>query len=123
MPYGGPEHPRTPYEVRAQLLDVTPHEIVEVACMSTVANPGQCAIDALERDLQKIQGDSRDVQRLKDEVQTLKNLLQSPVRRHHWVRDALHGIRDGFEDTLDAAMAEGLQASRYIAEIGRILGM
>lgn len=80
-------------------------------------------IDALERDLQKIQGDSRDVQRLKDEVETLKNLLQSPVRRHHWVRDALHGIRDGFEDTLDAAMAEGLQASRYIAEIGRILGM
>ncbi len=80
-------------------------------------------IDALERDLQKIQGDSRDVQRLKDEVLTLKNLLQSPVRRHHWVRDALHGIRDGVEDTLDAAVAEGLQASRYIAEIGRILGM
>ena len=80
-------------------------------------------IDALERDLQKIQGDSRDVQRLKDEVETLKNLLRSPVRRHHWVRDALHGIREGFDDALDAAVAGGVQASRYIAEIGRILGM
>lgn len=80
-------------------------------------------IDALEHDLQKIQGDSQNVQRLKDEVETLKNLLRSPVRRHHWVRDALHGIREGFEDTLDAAVAGGVQASRYIAEIGRILGM
>jgi cell division septum initiation protein DivIVA len=80
-------------------------------------------IDALERDLQKIQGDSQDVQRLKDEVETLKNLLQSPVRRHHWVRDALHGIRERFDDALDTAVAGGVQASRYIAEIGRILGM
>lgn len=80
-------------------------------------------IHALERDLQKIQGDSQDVQRLKDEVETLKNLLQSPVRRHHWVRDALHGIRERFDDALDSAAAGGVQASRYIAEIGRILGM
>ena len=80
-------------------------------------------IEALERDLQKIQGDSRDVQRLRDEVETLKNLLQSPVRRHHWVRDALHGIRERFDDALDSAVAGGVQASRYIAEIGRILGL
>ena len=80
-------------------------------------------VDALESDLQKIEGDSKDVQRLKDEVETLKNLLRSPVRRHHWVRDALHGIREGFDDALDSAVAGGVQASRYLAEIGRILGM
>ena len=80
-------------------------------------------IDALERDLQRIEGNAPDVQRLRDEVETLKNLLQSPVRRHHWVRDALHGIREGFDDALDAAVSEGVEASRYIAEIGRILGM
>lgn len=80
-------------------------------------------IDALERDLQRIEGNAPDIQRLRDEVQTLKNLLQSPVRRHHWVRDALHGIREGFDDALDAAVSEGVEASRYIAEIGRILGM
>jgi hypothetical protein len=80
-------------------------------------------IDALEHDLQKIDGNPAQVQRLRDEVLTLKNLLQSPVRRHHWVRDALHGIREGFDDALDTAVAGGVQASRYIAEIGRILGM
>ncbi len=80
-------------------------------------------IESLERDLQKIKGNPQDVKRLRDEVETLKNLLQSPVRRHHWVRDALHGIHESFDDALDTAVAGGVQASRYIAEIGRILGM
>ena len=88
-------------------------DLVEVATL----------IDALERDLQRIQGSPQDVQRLRDEVTTLKNLLQSPVRRHHWVRDALHGIREGFDDALHVAVAEGVQVSRYMAEIGRILGL
>ena len=80
-------------------------------------------IEALERDLANVQGDATEVQRLRDEVQTLKNVLHSPVRRHHWVRDGLHGIRDVFENALDAAVAKGLKGSQYIAEIGRILGM
>lgn len=80
-------------------------------------------IEALEQDLQKVSGDSRDIQRLRDEVKTLRNVLNSPVRRHHWVRDGLHSIRDVFENALDTAVAEGLKGSRYIAEIGRILGM
>ncbi len=80
-------------------------------------------IEALERDLADAHGDARDIQRLKDEVQTLRNVLHSPVRRHHWVRDSLHAIRDAFEDALDAAVVKGLRGSQYIAEIGRILGM
>ena len=80
-------------------------------------------VEALEQDLEKVSGDSRDIQRLKDEVETLKNVLNSPVQRHHWVRDGLHGVRDAFENALDNALAEGLAGSRYIAEIGRILGM
>jgi cell division septum initiation protein DivIVA len=80
-------------------------------------------LDALERDLKKVQGGTRDVQVLRDEVETLKNVLSSPVRRHHWVRDGLHSIREGFENVVDSAVAEGLRASRYIAEIGRMLGM
>jgi archaellum component FlaC len=73
-------------------------------------------IEALERDLNSVKGSSKDIQRLRDEVDTLKNVLKSPVRRHHWVRDALHDIRD-------AAVAEGIEVSRYVAEIGRILGL
>lgn len=80
-------------------------------------------IEALERDLEKLQGSSRDIQHLKDEIETLKNVLKSPVRRHHWVRDALHGIRERMDDALDAALAEGIEIGRYIAEIGRILGL
>ena len=80
-------------------------------------------LEALERDLENVPGDSVAVQRLKDEVRTLKNVLGSPVRRHHWVRDGLHGIRDVFETVLDKADADALKASQYVAEIGRILGM
>jgi predicted nucleic acid-binding Zn-ribbon protein len=80
-------------------------------------------IEALEQDLRKVKGGSHDMQLLRDEVETLKNVLNSPVRRHHWVRDGLHGIREAFENALDNAIAEGLKGSRYIAEIGRILGM
>ena len=80
-------------------------------------------VEALERDLSKVRGNSRDIQRLKDEIETLKNVLKSPVRRHHWVRDALHGIRERIDDALDAAVAEGIEVGRYIAEIGRIIGM
>ncbi len=80
-------------------------------------------IEAMERDLQKIPGSSADVRRLRDEIQTLKNVLNSPVRRHHWVSDALHDIREHIEDKLDTAVTEGMAVGRHIAEIGRILGM
>jgi len=80
-------------------------------------------VDAIEQDLAKVQGDARHVQVLRDEVQTLKNVLDSPVQRHHWIRDGLHGIREGFENVVDSAIAEGLRASRYLAEIGRMLGL
>ena len=80
-------------------------------------------VDALERDLEKVRGDERDVQVLRDEVETLKNVLNSPVRRHHWVREGLHGVRESAENLVDSAIAEGLRAGRYVAEIGRILGL
>ena len=80
-------------------------------------------IAALEQDLKNVSGDSSDIQRLRDEVETLKNVLNSPVRRHHWVKEGLHSIREVFENALDTAVAQGLKGSRYIAEIGRILGM
>jgi len=80
-------------------------------------------VDALEHDLSKVNGDSRDIQHLKDEIETLRNVLKSPVRRSHWVRDSLHGIRQRIDDALDVAVGEGIEAGRHLAEIGRILGM
>ena len=80
-------------------------------------------IAALEKDLKQVRSGSRDIDRLRDEVETLKNVLNSPVQRHHWVRDGLHGIRDVIENALDVARTEGFKGTQYIAEIGRILGM
>ena len=80
-------------------------------------------IDALEHDLHKVTGDSGDVQRLRDEVQSLKNVLNSPVRRPHWVREGLHGVREVFERVKDEVLADGVKGGQYLAEIGRILGL
>ena len=80
-------------------------------------------IRALERDLAKVRSGSRDLQILKDEVETLKNVLSSPIRRHHWVREGLHGMREALESKLEIALAEGVRAGQYIAQIARILGL
>jgi cell division septum initiation protein DivIVA len=80
-------------------------------------------VDALERDLAQVRSGSEDVQRLRDEVETLKNVLSSPIRRHHWVSDSLHGIRSVFDEAMDNAVARSLKTSQYLAEIGRILGL
>lgn len=80
-------------------------------------------IAALELDLAKVRSGSADMQRLRDEVETLKNVLNSPIRRHHWVRDGLHSVRAGLEGTLDSALAEGMKVGQYVSEIGRILGL
>ena len=56
-------------------------------------------------------------------MQTLKNVLDSPVRRHHWVAEGLHSIREVIENALNTAVASSLKGGQYIAEIGRILGM
>ena len=80
-------------------------------------------VHAIERDLAQVRKGSNDVQLLRDEVETLKNVLNSPIRRHHWVREGLHALRMAFQEGLETVTPDGLKASQYIAEIGRILGM
>ena len=80
-------------------------------------------IDELERDLAKVRGGSADVQRLRDEVETLRNVLNSPVRRDNWVTESLHSIRQQLDETVDEAVYEGMTISRYVAEVARILGL
>jgi hypothetical protein len=65
----------------------------------------------------------RDVQLLRDEVETLKNVLGSPIRRHHWVREGLHAVRKAVEDGVETVAADGLKAGQCGAEIGLVLGM
>ena len=56
-------------------------------------------------------------------MQTLRNVLDSPLRRPHWVRDGLHGIRDSMSKALDEMVVDGIKGGQYLAEVGRILGM
>lgn len=78
---------------------------------------------AIERDLDAAPQDSAAVQRLKDEVETLRTVLEARGRQPPGVRGALHDMREAFHHARDTAVADALKASRYIAEIGRILGM
>jgi predicted nucleic acid-binding Zn-ribbon protein len=80
-------------------------------------------LEALERDLARVRRGSQDMQRLRDEVETLKNVLNSPIRRHHWVKDGLHSVRESLDEAVESAVAEGMKVSQYVAEIGRILGL
>ena len=73
-------------------------------------------LDALERDLAKVRAGAQDPQVLREEVERLRALLESPARRHHSVREALHELRLGIEE-------RGLKLGEYVTMIGRILGM
>ena len=56
-------------------------------------------------------------------METLRNVLNSPVQRHHWVSDSLHDIRSLLDESVDEAIYEGTTISRYAADIARILGL
>jgi hypothetical protein len=72
-------------------------------------------LDALERDLAKVRAGAQDPQMLREEVERLRALLESPAR-HPSVREALHELRLGIEE-------RGLKLGEYASMIGRILGM
>ena len=84
----------------------------------------QKLILTLEADLARVRDGSADVQRLRDEVDMLKALLTTPSQpEQHAVRHALHGVRSTLDREWGTAKSEAFTASRYVAEIGRILGM
>ena len=84
----------------------------------------QALVTTLEADLARVRDGSGDVQRLREEVEMLKALLASPAApQQHSVRHALHGVRSTLDREWGSAKSEAFTASRYVAEIGRILGM
>jgi len=76
-------------------------------------------VAALEADLAKVRSGSEDVQALRDEVDSLKRLLDSDASMHAPVHQRLRSIH-GLLDTL---VDDAIQGARYVAEIGRMLGM
>jgi hypothetical protein len=76
-------------------------------------------VAAIESDLAGVRSGSQDVQALRDEVDSLKRLLDSSAAEHEPVHDRLRSLHR----MLDTLVDDAVQGARYVAEIGRILGM
>jgi len=75
-------------------------------------------VAAIEADLAKVRSGSDNVEALRSEVDTLKRLLDEnshPEPVHDRLR-SLHGL-------LDELVDDAIHGARYVAEIGRMLGM
>lgn len=76
-------------------------------------------VAALEADLAKVRSGSADVEALRDEVDSLKRLLDSSGPPHEPVHERLRSIHT----LMDSLVDDAIQGARYVAEIGRMLGM
>jgi hypothetical protein len=76
-------------------------------------------VAALEDDLQKVAAGSKDLQALRDEVETLRNVLKSPRPRESWIREGLHSV----SSLMKTSIGEAVKDWPYVAEISRILGL
>lgn len=76
-------------------------------------------VAALEADLAKVRTGSEDVQALRDEVDSLKRLLDSSGPPPGPVHERLRSIHR----LMDTLVDDAIQGARYVAEIGRMLGM
>jgi chromosome segregation ATPase len=79
-------------------------------------------IEALERDLEKVRMGSHDLQALRDEADRLRQALESRAQGEHTVRERLRGLQGAIEE-LERRYPRAVNASVYLAEIGRILGI
>ena len=50
-------------------------------------------------------------------------MLQAPDPGHSWVRDALEGLHSSIQEGVDTAKLDAIIAGRYIAAIGKMLGL
>lgn len=79
-------------------------------------------VAAMEQELAAAPADREDVQALRQEIDHLKQLLAND-NEHGQVKERLHSVRGTLQDMTARVESEVLKDSRYIAEIGRILGL
>jgi len=80
-------------------------------------------IEALERDLGKVQEGSSDLATLRKEVEQLRAALEATDTAHGEVHEGLHGIRILINKAGDELLRDALKGGDYAARIGRMLGM
>jgi hypothetical protein len=79
-------------------------------------------VDALQRDLEGIDGDRAEVAQLKAELVALRRVLHAEEPDNAAVH-GLTGMQDRLHGVQEALKSDAFQAGRYLAEIGRILGL
>ena len=80
-------------------------------------------LDALERDVQGLGGNAPDLDVLKAEIKELRQVLHTDSSTTEEMHSGLHGMRDRLHDFPEELKGDAFQAGRYLAELGRILGL
>jgi hypothetical protein len=80
-------------------------------------------LDALERDVQGLGASAPDVDVLRAEIEALRQVLHADNSTPEEMHSGLHDMRDRLHEFPDELKGEAFQAGRYLAEIGRILGL
>lgn len=77
----------------------------------------------LEQELANAPPDLPNVRALKEEIETLKQVLAAPGDQEVLVREKLHSVHGSLQDMTARVESEVLKDTPYITEIGRILGL
>lgn len=80
-------------------------------------------LDALERDVQGLDGSATNLAVLRAEIQALRQVLHTDSSTPEEMQSGLHGMRDRLHDFPEELKGDAFQAGRYLAELGRILGL
>ena len=80
-------------------------------------------LDALERDVAGLDGNAADLDVLRAEIRELRQVLHADGSTPEDMQTGLHGMRDRLHDFPEELKGDAFQAGRYLAELGRILGL
>ena len=80
-------------------------------------------VEDLSRKLAEAGGDGDKFRELREEVDSLRDILNGPNAQHFWITDRLRSMETIFERAAVELLADGIKAGSYLAEIGRILGV
>lgn len=80
-------------------------------------------VSDLEQELAAAPPGSPKVDALRAELEDLKRTLASPDGNTPEIEERLHGVRSKLDDMIASVEGEVLRDTRYLTEIGRILGL
>ena len=81
-------------------------------------------VEALERDLHRIDQGEGDVATLRDEVRALAEVLDRPSAHPQDVAVQLHAVHGQLDELATTPIGRGtLKAAEYLARLGRMLGL